>query len=70
MNISMYMPVDVIPVYTIKQYELGKQVKNEYIYHKIWRTIYGLPQAGALGSNNKLLWKQLAPHNLNGNTAK
>ena len=43
-----------------KQYQLEKKVRNRFIYLEIRRSIYGLPQAGAIA--NAYLTKKLKPH--------
>ncbi len=56
----MKMPISLFPVWTIKQYDLQKYVYNGFIYLKMRRAVWGLPQDGILA--NKLLRKQLLPH--------
>lgn len=56
----MRMPLDVIPEYIIDQYDLKRKAKYGYIYTKILKGTYGLPQAGILAK--KLLRKQLPKH--------
>ena len=56
----MRMPLDVFPPWTIEQYGLNEKAKNGFVYLEIRRSVYGLPQSGALA--NKLLRERLAPH--------
>jgi hypothetical protein len=56
----MKMPITLLPIWIIKQYNLLEHVKNGYIYLQMRRATWGLPQAGILA--NKLLCKQLFPH--------
>ena len=53
------MPIDIFPPATIEQYNLNEHAKNGFIYLKIRKAIYGLPQAGILA--NKLLRQRLRP---------
>jgi hypothetical protein len=55
----MKMPLDVFPEHVRQQYDLYRKAKNGYVYLEIRRTIYGLPQSGALA--NQLLQKRLSP---------
>eukprot|EP00957_Ditylum_brightwellii_P046485 3527710-Ditylum_brightwellii.AAC.1 len=56
----MRLPITLIPQEIIEQYNLTPLVHNEYIYLKITKGIYGLPQAGRIAHD--LLVKNLAPH--------
>jgi hypothetical protein len=56
----MKMPIDLFPKWIVKQYELMKHVLNGFIYLKMRRAVWGLPQAGILA--NKLLQRHLLPH--------
>ena len=59
---SEYMRVAIrlIPQAIIDQFNLMPKVLNGYVYMKIMRGMYGLPQSGILA--NKLLKERLAPH--------
>ncbi len=54
------MPIDLFPEWIVKQYELMKHVLNGFIYLKMRRAVWGLPQAGILA--NKPLQRRLLPH--------
>ncbi len=56
----MKMPIDLFPEWIVKQYELMKHVLNGFIYLKMRRAMWGLPQGGILA--NKLLQRRLLPH--------
>ena len=56
----MKMPVDLIPPNIMNLYNLHDKVKNGFVYMKIQRGLYGLPQSGILA--NKLLRERLKPH--------
>lgn len=56
----MRMPLSVFPDHIREQYDLERKAKNGQIYLEIRRSIYGLPQAGALA--NAYLTKKLRPH--------
>jgi hypothetical protein len=56
----MKMPILLFPEWTIEQYDLQKCVYNSFIYLKMRRAVWGLPQAGILA--DKLLRKRLLPH--------
>ena len=56
----MRMPLSVFPEWVKKQYELDKHAQNGFVYLRMERAVWGLPQAGILA--NKLLRKRLAPH--------
>ncbi len=56
----MKMPILLFSEWTIKQYDLQKYIYNGFIYLKMRRAVWGLPQAGILA--NKLLRKRLLPH--------
>ena len=53
------MPLDILPPATIPQYNLTQHAHNGFVYLKIRKAIYGLPQAGILA--NKLLRQRLRP---------
>ena len=55
----MTMPLASSPQHTVDQYDLNEHALNGQVYFEICRSIYGLPQAGALANNN--LKKFLAP---------
>ena len=46
----MKMPLKMFPEHVRKQYNLMEHVKNRYVYLKIQRAIYGLPQVGRLAN--------------------
>ena len=48
------------PLYVQQQYNPQAHAKNGYVYLGIWRSIYGLPQAGKLA--NEYLQEKLRPH--------
>ncbi len=54
------MPTALFPSWIVKQYNLTKHILNGFIYIKMGRAVWGLPQAGIFA--NKLLHKQLLPH--------
>jgi hypothetical protein len=56
----MQMPLLVFPEWVKKQYKLDEHAQNGFVYLRMERTIWILPQAGILA--NKLLRKRLAPH--------
>ena len=56
----MRMPESIIPQNIKKLYKLHDKIHNGFIYMRIERGMYGLPQAGILA--NKLLRERLAPH--------
>ena len=56
----MCIPLSTFPEHTIQQYNLRHTSNNVYVYVEIIRSIYGLPQAGALA--NKFLKEKLVPH--------
>jgi hypothetical protein len=56
----MRLPINLIPDKIIIAYNLQSKVHNGYVYIKIQRGMYGLPQAGILA--NQLLTQRLAPH--------
>ncbi len=62
MNIYKYVriPVATLPKSIILEYELTPLIHKGYVYAKVRRGMYGLPQAGRLA--NKQLTKFLAPH--------
>ena len=57
---NMRLPISIIPQEIIDQYKLMDLVHNGYVYVKIRRGMYRLPQAGILA--NKLLTARLSPH--------
>ena len=56
----MRMKIDLIPQEFIDEYDLNTKVKDGYVYMKIIKGMYGLPQAGILA--NKLLKERLSEH--------
>ncbi len=56
----MKMPISIFPEWIKKQYEIEKHALNGFIYLRMERAVWRLPQAGML--TNKLLCKRLAPH--------
>ncbi len=56
----MRMPINLIPQAFIDEYDLSLKVKNGYVYLRIVKGMYGLPQAGMLA--NKLLKERLEEH--------
>ena len=54
----MKIKATLVPKTFIDEYKLQDHIHNGYIYLKIIRGMYGLPQAGRLA--NKLLKKQLS----------
>ncbi len=56
----MKMPLALLPMDILEQYNLLKKAFNGYIYVEICKGMYGLLQASILA--NKLLKKQLAKH--------
>ena len=62
MEIYEYMRMKLIdfPAHVQQQYNLHAHAKNGYVYLKIRRSIYGLPQAGKLA--NKYQRDKLLPH--------
>jgi hypothetical protein len=59
----MRIPVDLIPDDIIQQYNLEKYVDSGYMYVKITKGMYGLPQAGRMA--NDALVPYLAQHGYN-----
>jgi hypothetical protein len=49
----MKIPIALLPNDIIKHYQLPEKVLTGYVYMKIHKGMYGLPQAGILA--NKLL---------------
>ena len=47
----MQMPIELIPPEFAQAYSLYKRVQNGYVYMRIVRGMYGLPQAGMLANN-------------------
>jgi hypothetical protein len=56
----MRIPINLIPPEIIEEYDLMSKVHNGFIYIRIDKGMYGLPQAGLLA--NQLLEKRLLPH--------
>ena len=56
----MKMPLSLLPQDIIYHYRLNDKVLNGYVYMKICKGMYGLPQASIQA--NKLLKKRLAIH--------
>jgi hypothetical protein len=56
----MRMALSVFPKWIEQQYKLDEHAQNGFVYLRMERAVWGLPQAGILA--NKLLRKQLAPH--------
>ena len=56
----MQMPINLIPQAFIDEYDLTPKVKNGFVYLRIVKGMYGLPQAGMLA--NKLLKERLEEH--------
>ena len=56
----MNLPLSVFPKHIKQQYDLEIKAKKGYVYVKIRRSIYGLPQAGKL--SNTALNEHLAPY--------
>ena len=56
----MQMPLSVFSEWVKKQYKLDEHAQNDFVYLRMERAVWGLPQVGILA--NKLLRKQLAPH--------
>ena len=54
------MKLTDLPEHVQHQYNLQSHAKNGYVYLKIWRYIYILPQTGK--SENKYLREKLLPH--------
>ena len=54
----MRMKLDILPEEIIKKYHLSTIQHNGWVYFKIKRGMYGLPEAGILA--NKLLKKRLS----------
>ena len=55
----MRIHVRLVPTVFMNEYNLYDKVKNGYIYMKIHRGMYGLPQEGIIA--NTLLKERLAP---------
>jgi hypothetical protein len=55
----MKIPVSLSPMWTIEQYNLNKLAVDGWVYIKMRRAVWGLPQSGIL-ANKCLHWK-LAP---------
>ena len=56
----MRMPIDLIPPDFAEKYDLYPKVLNGYVYMRILKGMYGLPQAGMLANN--LLKERLQKH--------
>ena len=56
----MRMPIELIPPEFAQAYNLSEKVQNGYVYMRIVRGMYGLPQAGMLANN--LLKERLEKH--------
>jgi len=56
----MRMPLSVFPEWIKKQYKLDEHAQSDFVYLRMERAVWVLPQAGILA--NKLLRKRLAPH--------
>jgi hypothetical protein len=56
---KMKIPLSLFPTWTIEQYKLSKLAVDGWVYIKMRRAIWGLPQAGILA--NKRLHQKLAP---------
>jgi hypothetical protein len=56
----MKMPIHLIPTKIVTQYDLLPKVHNGFIFIKIQKGMYGLPQAGILA--NILLQKRITIH--------
>jgi hypothetical protein len=56
----MRIPLALVPEEIIQEYDLHSFVNNDYVYVRIDKGMYGLPQAGILA--NKLLEKRLGKH--------
>ena len=50
------LQIDFLPEEIILEYNLMGLAHNGYVYYKIWKRTYGLPQAGIL-SNQQLIWR-------------
>ena len=46
----MQMPIELIPPEFAQAYSLSEKVQNGYVYMRIVRGMYGLPQAGMLAT--------------------
>ena len=60
----MRMPIDLIPPEFAEKYDLYPKVLNGYVYMRIVKGMYGLPQAGMLANNllKERLQKQGSAH--------
>lgn len=56
----MNMPIEKFPSHIVQQYHMNKRAYDGYVYLKICKAIYVLPQAGILA--NKQLREKLLPH--------
>jgi hypothetical protein len=55
----MKIPLALFPSWIVKQYNLAKHQKDGWVYLKMRRAVWGLPQAGIFA--NKKLRRKLAP---------
>jgi hypothetical protein len=55
----MKIPLALFPAWTIEQYNLNKMALDGWVYIKMRRVMWGLPQAGIHA--NKCLRRKLAP---------
>jgi hypothetical protein len=55
----MKIPLALFPLWTIEQYNLNKMALDGWVYIKMQKAVWGLPQAGILA--NKCLRRKLAP---------
>ena len=55
----MRIPISYFPAWMVEQYNLIEHAYNGYVYIKMQRAVWGLPQAGILA--NKHLRRKLAP---------
>jgi hypothetical protein len=56
----MKIPLALFPEWIKKQYNLDTHTRDGFVFLKIQRAVWGLPQAGILA--NELLHKRLKPH--------
>ena len=55
----MKMPLSLLPLWIVKQYNLKELVVGGWVFVEMKRTVWGLPQAGILA--NKCLLRKLVP---------
>jgi hypothetical protein len=55
----MQIPLALVPIWIVEQYDLKKHVLNGFVHLEMRRAVWGLPQAGILA--NKRLRRKLAP---------